>query len=99
MQLINYPIRSGAVFIAINRLNANTYAEILNNRFLNIDRTPLTVRGFINATIEFNRSINGSGRSIGNTAACFIEGTKPLCLTQLTPVRQQSLQHRTGRIQ
>ena len=74
VQLANYPISSGAVFIALNRLNANTYAEIINNTFLNIDRTPLTLRGFINATIEFNLSINGSGRSIGNTAACFIEG-------------------------
>ncbi len=73
VQLTDYPYSSGAAFLAINTLNADTYAELINNTFINIDRTAVTVRGFINATIVGNIGYNISGRSVGNTAAVFLE--------------------------
>ncbi len=74
VQLSSYPINSGPVFQAINSLNADTYIEVVNNTFVNIDRTALVVNNFINATIEHNQFVNCSGRSIGNFAAVLMQG-------------------------
>lgn len=74
VKLTNYPFASGPVFIALNSLNAASSITCINNTISNIDRTALTVRNFINATIEDNVAYNCSMRSIGNTACMFFEG-------------------------
>ena len=73
VKLNNYPFASGPVFIALNSLNAASSITCLNNTISNIDRTALTIRNFINATIEDNIAYNCSMRSIGNTACMFFE--------------------------
>lgn len=73
VKLTNYPFASGPVFYALNSLNTDTAIECLNNTIENIDRTALTIRNFINATIEGNIMYNCSMRSIGNTACVFLE--------------------------
>lgn len=73
VKLTNYPFASGPVFYALNSLNTDTAIECRNNTIENIDRTALTIRNFINATITGNTMYNCSLRSIGNTACVFLE--------------------------
>jgi hypothetical protein len=67
--LNNFPFTSGVQVTFVNLLNTNTTCVIVNNTFVNIDRTSLAVIGPINATITDNLIFNGSGRSYGNVAA------------------------------
>jgi hypothetical protein len=72
--LDNYPWTTGVDVTFVNRLNTETSVVIRNNTFLNIDRTSLSVRFPINATITFNYFANCSGRSKGNVACFYYEG-------------------------